>query len=378
MKFENYSVAALNFISRGLLQIKRSKILNKIKLKLFINYVGQKLFDILHFVMSLSPKGAISNDTLQEVDIKLPLGSGGTSVLRHVKYKEQLCVLKVTRPYSTNDDVIHNEFKILSTLSHPNIIRLVGKVLVANTETYEFGMLKTGICLEYMDRGDLFDVINSYISWQEKLLILKSITRGLRYLHELKVPVVHQDIKPENIFISLPSSVVSDTKQDDRHSLQKQDDHTQIDSASAIGTSSILQQRSLSKHDEYSCVKIGDFGVAVQVPKDQKVKCRAGVGTERYMPPEYLVGGFVTPKSDIYSLGGIIFCMLYHHEPWQDLSTKTHRSFVTRGVFPFSKRGIIKDTPKDLLDLCRKCFAFNPAERPTSEEVEIALNKIVL
>lgn len=159
--------------------------------------------------------------------------------------------------------------------------------------------------------------------------ILRQIVSGLAHIH--KMGVIHRDLKPANIFFSEGQ------------------------------------------------VKIGDFGLAkpfgqqnnqqdVDIPTTKAVSAQvvhtSGVGTVTYASPEQMTQQFYNEKSDIYSLGIIIF-ELYH--PY--FSTKSERA----RVFQQLRKGNIPQHMKQRfptqMELVSKCLSIDPTERPSAEAI---------
>ena len=89
------------------------------------------------------------------------------------------------------------EAEMLIRLNHRCIVKLFGIVL--DPENY-------GIISEFMEYGSLNDYISSNrnfrIELQQKLIFIYDITLGMEYLHSLQPPVIHGDLKIENIMVS--------------------------------------------------------------------------------------------------------------------------------------------------------------------------------
>ena len=97
--------------------------------------------------------------------------------------------------------------------------------------------------------------------------IAKAISSGLVFAHSKGI--IHRDLKPGNVWLS------------------------------ADGTA-----------------KIGDFGLAVAVDLSRLTESGMIVGTVAYMPPEQAMGGAVTPKTDLYSLGAMLYEMVAGRRPF--------------------------------------------------------------
>ena len=120
-----------------------------------------------------------------------------------------------------------------------------------------------------------------------------------------------------------------------------------------------------------SGAKVVDFGLAAvagQAEVDDDGELR---GTPAYLAPERLTGGEVTPASDVYALGLLIHRALTNHLPWQaETTTQMLNAHVyiepvplppTNGVMP------------EVNQLCDRCLAKDPSDRPAAAEVAAAL-----
>jgi class 3 adenylate cyclase len=114
-------------------------------------------------------------------------------------------------------------------------------------------------------------------------------------------------------------------------------------------------------------VKLGDFGLAVSLDRTRMTQDGAMVGTATYMPPEQAVGGDVTPRSDLYSLGAVLYEMLTGRPPFvgDDSVAVISQHLNTRPVAPSWHNPAVRPELEALvLELLEK----TPAARPASAE----------
>ncbi|XP_077972186.1 serine/threonine-protein kinase/endoribonuclease IRE1-like [Styela clava] len=150
----------------------------------------------------------------------------------------------------------------------------------------------------------------------------KQLFAGILYIHDKLV--VHKDLKPDNVFLSLDQEVV----------------------------------------------KIGDFGISEVIEsKTQTIYTRKGLGTDGYRPPESFVPGFPTSqKTDIYSLAVIVYYVWSdgkhpfgdERDLWNHLM-KNHKNLDLGGLLVPEK-----EVAKDLLEWM---LQFVPRKRPMINEV---------
>ncbi|MCH9039625.1 MAG: serine/threonine protein kinase, partial [Chloroflexi bacterium] len=124
---------------------------------------------------------------------------------------------------------------------------------------------------ELMGGGDvegvLRDAPDGKMSLEHSISIAIQTCRGLEFAHSRGI--VHRDLKPGNVWLT------------------------------SDGTA-----------------KIGDFGLAVSLDRSRLTTEGMMVGTVSYMPPEQAMGGEVTPKSDLYSLGAMLYEMITGRPPF--------------------------------------------------------------
>ncbi len=152
-----------------------------------------------------------------------------------------------------------NEGQIVASMNHPNIITI-----------YDIGSVGSQqyIAMEHLDGGSLKDRIREGLSPADALDIVQSIGSALEFVHQMGI--VHRDIKPENI---------------------------------------LFHKRGMPK--------ITDFGVAKALDRDMNLTMDGtALGSPYYLSPEQAEGKDLDGRSDIYSLGVILFEMLAGHKPY--------------------------------------------------------------
>ena len=124
--------------------------------------------------------------------------------------------------------------------------------------------------------------------------------------------------------------------------------------------------------------KIGDFGLAVSLDRSRLTQEGMMVGTVSYMPPEQAMGGEVTPRSDLYSLGAMLYEMVTGRPPFlgDDSVAIIGQHINTPPVAPTWHNG---QCPRPLEALIMRLLAKDPSERPESAtDVLSALDAIDL
>ena len=201
----------------------------------------------------------------------------------------------------------HAEVRNARQVSHPNVCRVFD---IGEAEGTLF------LTMEYVDGEDLASVVRRIgrLSPDKATEIARQICAGLAAAHERGV--IHRDLKPANVML-----------------------------------------------DGAGKIRITDFGLAGLAASIQGEEARAG--TPAYMAPEQLVGKEVTTKSDIYSLGLILYEILtgkraFEASTLQELvrlresGTITNPSTLVRDLDPLIERVILR------------CLETDPDKRPTS------------
>jgi len=252
------------------------------------------------------------------------LGRGKFSVVhRTVRRADGLPVaLKTIQIFEMGTKERHeclNEIRLLQQMQHPHIIRYLDCKMERNELT---------VVMELADHGDLARHIRSASKagsplgeaavWRH----FEQVADALAYMHERRV--MHRDIKPANVFIS-----------------------------------------EITEGGAGTVMKLGDLGLGRYFSSKTDVT-HSTVGTPYYMSPECIQGGGYDFKSDIWSLG----CLLY------ELAT-LRSPFYSDGLnfYMLGKRIMARqfeplgDVSPQLVGLVDRMLQVNPADRPDAAEV---------
>ena len=158
-------------------------------------------------------------------------------------------------------DEILNEVKVMSQVNHNHIIKYYHSFL-------ENGLLY--IVMEYCKLGDLGQLIKKQNKepFDENIIwtYLIQISQGLKYLHDKRI--LHRDLKPQNIFLQSENNI-----------------------------------------------KIGDLGLG-RILSTNTIQARSGVGTPLYFSPELCQDMPYDDKSDVWSLGCLIYELMMLTPPF--------------------------------------------------------------
>lgn len=253
------------------------------------------------------------------------LGRGGMGRVYRALDNElnEEVALKLIRPEIAADrntiERFKSEIRLARKIAHPS----VGRV----HELMQHGGTRF-ITMEYVSGEDLKSFIRraGQLSPEKAVHIARQIAEGLSAAH--RIGVVHRDLKPQNIMI-----------------------------------------------DRKGNAKILDFGIAKSLDVEGRTSLGAMVGTPGYMSPEQIHGGHVDERSDLYSLGAVLFEMLTGREPFAGetsldilLKQKSEKSPDPAQFNP--------QTPPHLRDLVLRCLEKERENRcPSTEEFLKALNE---
>jgi serine/threonine-protein kinase len=266
--------------------------------------------------------------------LKMRIGSGGNGDV-WIARQEALArdvALKVLKERGALDEEkirrFEREARAAASLAHPNTIRI-----------FEFGASDDGvlfIAMELLDGLDL-DALVEVAGPLPPSRAVKLVRQACASLAEAHVKgIVHRDIKPANLFVT------------------------------HVG-------------EEYDFIKLLDFGVARVVEGQQPSLTETGIlfGTPAYMPPEVCAGERASTRSDIYSLGAVLYFMLTGTPLFPDRTfAETVMSHISRTPEPPSVR-LGKELPQGLEVAVMRCLQKKREDRFRSvRELDEALGAI--
>lgn len=258
----------------------------------------------------------------QRYRIEGQLGKGGFGavfVASHVATKQQV-VLKVLKPDLTEDPTqvqrFYNEARTSSLLSHPHTVRV-----------HDFGQTDGGllyIAMERLHGKELAQAMKESPGGRlppaRLLRIASAVCKSLSEAHH--AGLVHRDLKPDNIFLC-------------------------------------------NVHGEEEFVKVIDFGIAkpVDAPVDGGLT-RTGftVGTPKYMSPEQVMQRQLDGRSDLYSLGIVMYQCLCGEVPFSGATPmETLMAHLQERAKPLAER--VPGLPPAVIAVVDKAMAKKPEER---------------
>src|SRR5262245_21792164 len=253
------------------------------------------------------------------LDREIGQGAAGTVYLAHANPSTpggpQQAAVKVLAAELAGDPGFlgrfQREIEVLGKLDHPNIVKLYASG--CENGHYYFAM-------EYIDGPSLEELrqTNAKLPWRDVLDLALQVAPALKHAHDRGI--IHRDLKPANLLLG-PEGVV----------------------------------------------KLTDFGIASLFASRHVTTAGAVVGTAEYLSPEQAAGRLVTPRSDLYSLGVVLYTLLTGRPPFRgevlDLLQKHRFAQFDRPV------RLAPEIPGDLDAVVCQLLAKEPAERPADAGV---------
>lgn len=199
-------------------------------------------------------------------EIKELIGIGGMAEVYKAEdllEKRPVAVKILKNEFAGNDDFVRrfrNESKAIAVLSHPNIVKIYD---VGFSDKIQY------IVMEYIDGITLKEFMEQQgvLKWKDSVHFIIQILRALQHAHDRGI--VHRDIKPQNIMI-FPGGDI----------------------------------------------KVMDFGIARFAREEGKTISDKAIGSVHYISPEQARGDITDEKSDIYSVGVMLYEMLTGVKPF--------------------------------------------------------------
>lgn len=195
------------------------------------------------------------------------IGAGGMSLVyraRDTKLERPVTVKVLRDEFITDEDFV-SRFKIeaqaAASLSHPNIVNVYDVGTEYDTQY---------IVMEYVNGCTLKEIINKEAPFDDKKALNYALKIASALQHAHKNHIVHRDIKPQNILVTYEGEL-----------------------------------------------KVTDFGIAHAATSSTVTMTSTAIGSVHYFSPEQARGGYVDEKSDLYSLGIVMYEMVTGKLPFE-------------------------------------------------------------
>jgi len=224
--------------------------------------------------------------------------------------EDKVVAVKILKnEFSGNDEFLRrfrNESKAIAVLSHPNIVKIFD---VGFTDKIQY------IVMEYIDGITLKEFIEQQgvLKWKDAVHFTVQVLRALQHAHDRGI--VHRDIKPQNIML-FPDGTI----------------------------------------------KVMDFGIARFAREDGKTLSDKTIGSVHYISPEQARGDITDEKSDIYSVGAMLYEMLTGQKPF-DADTPVAVALMHMQENAKMPREIVDSIPESLEEIVMHAMQKDASKR---------------
>lgn len=210
------------------------------------------------------------------------------------------------------------EIEVLGRLKHPNIVRLLGAGEDDGRHYY---------AMEFVEGPSLEMVLaeRDRLPWPEVLDLALQVCPALKHAHDHGI--IHRDLKPSNL-------------------LRGQPDECEV--------------------GKFGIVKLTDFGIAWVFAGEHLTVTGAIVGTAEYLSPEQAASKPPTKRSDLYSLGAVLYCLLTGRPPFVgEIVDVLHKQRYGQ----FEQLSRLVELPHDFEEVINQLLEKDPDRRPADAGV---------
>uniref|UniRef100_H2Y4J4 Mitogen-activated protein kinase kinase kinase 7 n=1 Tax=Ciona savignyi TaxID=51511 RepID=H2Y4J4_CIOSA len=246
-----------------------------------------------------------------EMELRDVVGKGSFGVVYMAIWRTIRVAVKMIESESERIAFM-TEFRQLSRVCHPNIIRLYGAC-----------RNPVSLVMEFAECGSLYNLLHGpgnqpHYSSGHAMSWCLQCANGVQYLHNMKPKsLIHRDLKPPNLLLTNKGTVL----------------------------------------------KICDFGTAC----DQHTHMTNNKGSAAWMAPEVFEGCQYSEKCDVFSWGIILWEVLTRRKPFDELGGPAFR--IMWAVHTGARPSLIQGCPAPIEKLMTRCWSAKPNERPSMDEI---------
>ncbi|KAK7279008.1 hypothetical protein RJT34_24049 [Clitoria ternatea] len=261
-----------------------------------------------------------------ELVLKENIGTGSFGTVLRADWRGSDVAVKILKVQGFDRERFEEflkEVSLMKRLRHPNIVLLMGAVIQPP---------KLSIVTEYLSRGSLYELLHTpgvglSLSERRRLSMAYDVASGMNYLHQMRPPIVHRDLKSPNLLV-----------------------------------------------DDSFTVKVCDFGLS-RTKANTFLSSKTAAGTPEWMAPEVIQGELSNEKCDVFSFGVILWELVTLEQPWRQFNP----SQVVAAVGFMGKRlEIPRHVNPEVAALIERCWAGEPWKRPSFSYVMKRLQQILL
>ncbi|KAL5987198.1 Wall-associated receptor kinase-like 14 [Asimina triloba] len=274
---------------------------------------------------------------------KQMLGTGayGTVYAGKLHNDEWVAVKKIRHRDNDGMEQVMNEIKLISSVSHPNLVRLLGFCIEKGEQILVYEFMPSGTLAQHLQRER-----GTGLPWTVRLTIASETAKAIAHLHSANPPIYHRDIKSSNILL-----------------------------------------------DYNFNSKVADFGLSRIGMVESSHISTAPQGTPGYLDPQYHQNFHLSDKSDVYSFGVVLVEIISAMKVVDFTRVHTEVNLAALAIDKIG-RGCIDDIVDPFLEphtdawtlssihkvaeIAFRCLAFHRDMRPSMMEVTDELERIRL
>lgn len=273
---------------------------------------------------------------------RLGTGAYGTVYSGKLHNDEWVAIKRIRHRDTESIEQVLNEIKLISTLSHPNLVRLLGCSIEKGEQFLVYEFMPNGTLSQHLQREK-----GNGLPWAVRITIAAETAQAIAYLHNaVHPPIYHRDIKSSNILL-----------------------------------------------DYNYKSKVADFGLSRLGMVESSHISTAPQGTPGYLDPQYHQHFHLSDKSDVYSFGVVLLEIITglkavdFNRPQHEINLanlavdRIGRGRLHEIIDPFlepHKDPWTISSIQRVAELAFRCLAFHRDMRPSMMEVAIELEQIRL
>jgi serine/threonine protein kinase len=271
--------------------------------------------------------------SMDDITFAEKLGIGSSCTVYKGTFKRTVVAIKILNSAQKAKFTLEFEREIaaMTGLRHPNLVLFMGAVVKP----------QMAIVFEFCGGDTLFKLLHQsrdvMLSWTQRLQMAKDVARGMFYLHSLRPPVLHRDLKSLNLLLREPVVTALDP----------------------------------------IYLKITDFGVSKLLEAEDE-HMTGQTGTTHWMAPEVIANQPYSFAADVYSYGIVLWEICARDTPYRHIPPMLIPLKVLKSRERPNLSIIPSSCPEKLKQLIPMCWHHEPSRRPTFEQVCDLLDTVIV